>query len=165
MTNKTTILLAACVIVIFGVIGIGFISSQPKAEPVPQKQAPKAESLPSEEQLKTKLVSERPAIESLLSTSFPTLTRDYSIERDTLYHKGEWYGAVLQYKGTDVNNRDSLRIVLYKKDAVWTLRTKQPQPLVSKLDIPDAPVEMLDAINKPAALTGTATSPSITPSE
>lgn len=167
MKNKTTLVLLGCVILIFAVIGIGFIFSQPKnPTPLPQKQpVTTKEILPSTAQLATKLLEEKPVISVALSTAFPTLEQNYSIEREALYHKGEWYGAILQYKGADTNNRDTLRIVMHKKDSSWTLRTKQPYLLVNKIDIPDAPVEMLDAINKPAPLAGTPTSPAITPSE
>lgn len=165
MSNKTTLLLSICVIIIFAVIGVGFgistLQEQPKKEPVVATEA----SLPSKETLRAQLASEQPLIDAALTTAFPNITALYTVERGALYHRGEWYGAILQYKGSDSLNRDTLRIVLQKKASHWQLRTSPPQPLVNKHDLPDAPLEMLDDINRPAPLAGTATSPAITPNE
>lgn len=168
MSNKTTLLLAVCTGIIFLVIGIGFISSSPQTEPKSQTQTKTAateETLPSAAELRQQLTTETPTITTAITNALPTLEQNYTIERAKLYHKGEWYGAILQYKGSDTNNRDTLRIVLQKKDGSWILRTKTPGILVNRLDIPDAPQSMLNDINQPATLQGTETSPTITPGE
>ena len=167
MNNKATIVLLACTIAIFAVIGIGFLSSN-KNEPKPAptvKQSESSEKLPTRSELETLLTSETPAIQRAITATFPTLEQNYTIERSALYNTGDWYGTILQYKGSDVNNRDTLRIVLQKKNGEWVVRTPQPQPLVSHLELTDAPKGMLDDLNKPAPLAGTPTSPAITPSE
>ena len=165
--NKTTVALIACVVIIFGIIGIGFITSSQQQAPQPTvpQATPSVEKPLSRSELEAQLTAELPMITATLARAFPTLGQKYTVERSTLYGRGEWYGAVLQYISTDTNNRDSLRVVLQKKNGAWTLRTSQPQLLVNKLDIEDAPAGMLDDINKPAPLSGTPTSPAITPSE
>lgn len=164
MNNKTTWLLASIVVIIFAVIGVGFITSQSSEQPKEQP-AKTREELPTASELTLLLQKEQAAIDSSITASFPQISTLYTIERGKLYHKGEWYGAILQYKGSESANRDTLRIVMQQKAGIWVLRTSQPQPLVSKQDIPNAPVSMLDDINRPAPLTGTETSPAITPSE
>ena len=116
-------------------------------------------------ELDARLASERATIQSVLTTAFPALSQSYTIGREQLFDDGSWYGAILTYKGTDENNRDSLRVLLQKKDNDWVVRTSTPLIVISKYDVPDAPAWILDAINKPAYLPGTPTSPSITPAQ
>ncbi len=167
MKNKATITLVACTVLIFAIIGVGFISSTSKEEVQPttsQPTQPKETSL-SRSDLDAQLTAELPVIKSVLLAAFPSLEQTYTIERSALYGNGEWYGGTLQYIGPDTNNRDTLRVVLQKKNNIWTLRTPQPQILVSSVDIRDAPATMLDEVNKPAPLSGTPTSPAIIPGE
>lgn len=165
MNNKTTIGLSVCVVIIFAVIGIGFITSRPAPTQTPAPVVKNEDPLPNEAQLQLQLAGEQPAIHQAITTAFPTVSTDYTIDRAKLYHRGEWYGAILQYKGSDTINRDTLRIVLQKKNGTWIVRSSPPQILISKMDIPNAPNGMIDDLNKPAALPGTDTSPAITPGE
>lgn len=166
MKNKTTLLLGIGVLIIIGIIAAGFLFSRPAAPPPAQKPTPqKQEPLPTTAELEVLLITEQPAITTLLIEQYPNISTDYTVDRAKLYHRGEWYGAILQYKGSDVNNRDTLRIVLQKKNGEWTTKTPIPKPLVNKQDIPDAPISILNDINRAAPLAGTATSPTITPGE
>lgn len=164
MNNRTTILLFAIVIIIFAVIGVGFATSQPQA-PAPTQPQRTEPPLPSTSELAQILSKEQPAITTSMQAKFPKLQKNYTIERAKLYHRGEWYGAILQYKGTEPTKRDTLRIVMQKKKGEWIVRTNPPQLLVNKIDIPEAPQSMLNDINKPAYLPGSTDSPAITPSE
>jgi hypothetical protein len=65
---------------------------------------------------------------------------------------GRWFGATLTYKGSDTANRDTLRVLLEKKDNLWTLRTTPPEPLLSTKKYPDVPKSVLQTINKPVSL-------------
>lgn len=166
MKNKTTLFLGISVLTIIGIIAAGFLFSQPAPQQPVQKPTPqKQEPLPTAIELQALLAIEQPAITTLLNERYPNISTDYTVERASLYHRGEWYGAILQYKGSDVNNRDTLRIVLQKKNGNWVIKTPMPQLLVNKRDIPDAPISMLNDINRAAPLTGTETSPAITPDE
>jgi hypothetical protein len=166
MSNKTTIWLLACTIAIFAVIGFGFLSSRETPEPTPRQTTSQQESqsLPIAE-LDARLLTETTRIQDVIVEKIPEVTDNYTIERARLYGDASWYGAILQYKGSDTLNRDTLRIVLKKKNDTWQLLTPNPQPLVNRVDIPNAPKGMLDDINKPAVLPGTPDSPQITPSE
>lgn len=167
MNNRTTYILIACTLVILGAaVGIGAFISQPKPQPQPVSQQPaKKEVLPTTEELDTQLTAELPAISSVLSAAYPTIASDYIINRGKLYHKGEWYGTTLTYKGTDIDNRDTLRVLMQKKDTVWTIRSTPPQPLLTSKAVGDVPKDILKDINQPAPLPGTETSPAITPGE
>ncbi len=163
--SKTTPFMAACVVGIVVIIGVGFATSSPA--PAPASQPHKQQPTPalSETELTARLQREQPTINEALIATLPNVATLYTTERGKLYHTGEWYGAILQYKGTDAANRDTLRLVMQKKDGVWVVRTAPPQLLVNKHDIPEAPVAMLNDINRPAPLEGTDVSPFITPSE
>lgn len=163
MNNKTTIIMAIIVMGILTAIGVGFVTSQPQ----PQEQTPQPVEVspPSKVELEAKLLDEQSSIDQALQTTLPTLQETYKIERSALYGRGEWYGAVLQYTGGDVNSRDSLRLVMQKKNGTWVLRTTPPQILVNIHDLQDAPIAMLNDLNKPTTLLGTESSPTITPGE
>ena len=115
MNNKTTAILASVVVVIFAVIGVGYITSQPAPQPEKQPATQTEAPLPTAEELITKLQAEQPAIDTALVAALPQVSTLYTVERGKLYVRGEWYGAILQYKGTDTSNRDTLRIVMQKK--------------------------------------------------
>lgn len=103
-------------------------------------------------QLPQQLVSEKPTINGILVAAYPKIATDYTIVNEQLYDQGQWYGAVLTYKGADTANRDSLRVLLQKKEGIWVLRTTPPQPILSALSCPDVPKSILQSINKPVAL-------------
>ncbi|MFZ1360817.1 MAG: hypothetical protein WAS27_02210 [Candidatus Saccharimonadales bacterium] len=168
MNNKTTLLLSGVVIVIIAIIGVGFVMS-PRQTTAPHQSidvsTTNTKTGLTREQLAKKLLDEQPLIHDVLTHEFPSLTTLYDIERETLYSDGSWYGSILQYKGDDINNRDTLRVVLQKKGGVWTVRTSPPQIIISLHSIPDAPHDMIDDINRPATLIGAGESPTITPDE
>ncbi len=163
MDNKTTWLLTGAIVAIFAVIGIGYATSQTSKQPITATTQP--EPLPSKQALGDLLLKEQMSISAALTAQIANVNSLYTTEREQLYDKGQWYGAILQYKGTDSANRDTLRIVMHKQSGQWTVKTTPPQPLVSSIDLPDAPKAMLDDINRPAILLGTDTSPTINPGE
>lgn len=118
-------------------------------------------SLP-DKKLQELLDKERSAISAIITKQYPQLSSLYTM-RETLYNRGEWYGAVLTYKGTDTDNRDTLRLIAHKQAGQWKLITTPPKPLVSVAEYPSVPREVLDAINEPSYLPGTAISPAIYP--
>lgn len=170
MSNKTTYILAACTFVILAAaIGIGAFVTQPKSNPEPQptiKQPTKTVELaPTKDQLDERLDKELPALSAALTAAYPTIPNEYIIDRGKLYGNGEWYGTTLTYKGADVDNRDTLRVLMQKKDNIWVVRSTPPKPLLSSKVFTDVPKKILNDINQPAPLPGTASSPAITPSE
>lgn len=103
-------------------------------------------------QLPQLLAGEKPTINGILVAAYPKIATDYTIVNEQLYDQGQWYGAVLTYKGADTANRDSLRVLMQKKEGIWVLRTTPPQPILSALSYPDVPKSILQSINKPVAL-------------
>lgn len=165
--NKSTLWLAiGCILVIAGGVGAGLLLTQDSSAPKqPEPAKTTALPLPTDAELQAMLTREQPAIMAAIAKELPQLTSLYSLEREQLYHMGEWYGAVLQYKGDEPLNRDTLRMILEKKEGQWYLRTTPPQILLSRHDFPQAPVEMLNDLNTPAPLAGTDNSPAIIPGE
>lgn len=161
--NKTTLVMIAAVAGILCVIVFGFISSTPT--PSEQLSEKVEKPLPSAVELEVKLSQEQSQIHAVLFTAVPQVQENYTLEREKLYLSGEWYGAILQYKGSDVNSRDTLRVVMQKRNEKWILRTVPPTILLNAIDLPDVPLSVLNDVNKPAMLAGTETSPTITPGE
>lgn len=79
-------------------------------------------------------------------TAYPGLTDFYTINRGELYHKAEFYGTTLSYKGTNTLERDTLRVVLENKDGVWSI-VVTPRIIISAKDFPKIPVATLRKIN------------------
>lgn len=143
-------------------------ASQQKSEsPKPEEkksEAPKPTETPKKLNLNEQLLIEQGVIDGVLVEKYPKITTDYTINKGQLFDKGQWYGTTLTYKGADVKNRDTLRVLMEKKDGAWSLRTTPPQPLLSAMEFPDVPKSILQTINKPISLpAGAANSPAINP--
>jgi hypothetical protein len=102
--------------------------------------------------LSQQLTDQLPTIQGALTAAYPKISTDYTVGRGKLYGDGNWYGTTLTYKGTDTANRDTLRVLMQKKDGVWTVRTKPPQPMLSTTEFPDVPKSALQDINKAVSL-------------
>lgn len=165
MNNRTTFILAGITggILLVAVV-VGIISSQQTAiptQPQVQTQQPTKEPTLTALELQDLLVAELPAITLAFNQAFPTASEQYTIDQGRLYEQGQWYGTTLTYKGTDQANRDTLRVILQKKDGRWTVKTNPPQPLLNKQELSDVPVAIIQSLNQPAPLPGTETSPAI----
>lgn len=162
MQNKTILLATATVLILGVAIGIGVATNQPsKPAPAPKTAAKKEPPLPSQSDLDAQLETELPAITKAFYEAFPAASGLYAIDHGKLYHRGEWYGTTLTYTGPDGNNRDTLRVIMQKKDGGWVAITSPPQMMLSTAEYPNVPKSVLDDVNKPAPLPGTATSPAI----
>lgn len=148
-------------IVILGTIIIGGGAFLYGALTAPQGDSQPTQSntpTPSSTPVKKTFEQERETILAALATKYPDLTKDYTISKGKFYKDGALYGTTLTYKGSDTMNRDTLRVLMQKKDGVWILRTTPPEPLLSKQNYSDIPVEVLRDINKAVSLPGTDTS-------
>ncbi|OGL22519.1 hypothetical protein A2707_04310 [Candidatus Saccharibacteria bacterium RIFCSPHIGHO2_01_FULL_45_15] len=165
MNNRSTYILASITGVILTVaVIVGVISAQTPATPIqPQQSTPQPvnEQALTAAELSTLLEVELPAITSVFTQTFPAASELYTIDQGRLYKQGQWYGTTLTYKGSDEANRDTLRVLMQKKDGAWIVRTNPPQLLLSTKDLGDVPVDVIQSLNQPAPLPGTATSPAI----
>ncbi|RYF29645.1 MAG: hypothetical protein EOO17_00455 [Chloroflexi bacterium] len=163
MNNRQTVILGISTVVVLAVVVIvGVVVSspqQPTPAPAPQQQT---DSRPlSEQELDALLQTELPTLAEVLTTKFPAAVDLYTINQGKLYDRGQWYGTTLTYRGSDEDNRDTLRVLMQKKDGVWIVRTTPPQLLLSQKSYPDVPKTILQTINQPAELPGTTSSPAI----
>lgn len=131
----------------------------------PEKSAPTKQPKTTKKQLQEKLTSETQTITAVLLAAYPNITTDYTIGDSKLYGEGQWFGTTLTYKGADTDNRDTLRVLMQKKDGIWILRTTPPEPLLSAKKYPDVPRDILISINKPVSLPAGNNSPAITSGE
>ena len=163
MNNHQTVILGISTVVVLAVVVIvGVIVSspqQPTPTPAPQQQVD-TQPLTGRE-LDNLLQTEQPTLAEVLTAKFPTAVDLYTINQGQLFDRGQWYGTTLTYRGSDEDNRDTLRVLMQKKDGVWIVRTTPPQLLLSQKSYPDVPKAILQTINQPAELPGTTSSPAI----
>lgn len=94
------------------------------------------------------LKKEQAAITSEMTTRFPLITQDYSVQGGTLLHHGEWYGALLAKNVSDIRDvRDFYRILLHKESGSWKVINK-PELVLTKSEFRDVPDKIIDAVNQ-----------------
>jgi hypothetical protein len=144
---KITLITIGAIIVAAGAIAYGALTA-------PQPPKPVVAQTPSltKTQLDQELQAELPTITSVITGVYPKVASDYTINKGQLFDKGEWYGTTLSYHGSDTLNRDTLRVLLQKKQNVWIMRTTPPVPLLSAELLPDVPKSVLKTINQPVSL-------------
>lgn len=131
----------------------------------PNKSTPPQQQKTSEKQLRDRLTGEIQTITAVLLTAYPKINIDYTIGDSKLYGEGQWFGTTLTHTGADKDNRDTLRVLMQKKDGIWIIRSTPPEPLLSVKKYPDVPRDILIAINKPVSLPAGDNSPAITSGE
>lgn len=149
--QQRTLITILAIIIGVSAFTYGALTANPSEAPTATP-APQSSSKPVKIDLKKLLQAERSTIIGVLTREYPAIFTDYSIGEGTLYGNGEWYGTVLTYRGSDTQNRDTLRILMQKKNNIWTLRTTPPAILLSTVEYPDVPKSILDSINQPVSL-------------
>ncbi|MFZ2545302.1 MAG: hypothetical protein WAW80_04960 [Candidatus Saccharimonadales bacterium] len=147
---KTFLIILAAIFIGGASIAYGALTAPTPQQPAVsvQKASPKI----TKESLDIKLKQELPTITTVLTTAYPKATIDYTMIKSQLFGEGEWFGALLSYHGTDTLNRDTLRVIMQKKDGAWILRTTPPEIILSAKKYPDVPKSILQTINKPVSL-------------
>ena len=92
------------------------------------------------------LKSETAAITQALFTSNQKIQELYVLNPGVLYKKGQWYGTTLSYKGSNPLERDTLRVILVKKDGVWSVAAK-PSIVIAAPAHNTIPTSVLKAVN------------------
>lgn len=100
----------------------------------------------SKEKLNAVYVTEKDDIERALITAYPNISPLYSIEKGQLYKRGDWYGALLVYKGTSFFNTDDLRVVMKKEGSAWSAKWL-PMPSLNVYVQKDVPLDVLQKVN------------------
>lgn len=100
----------------------------------------------SEPKLASILKTESYYIGQVLHSAYPKID-EYEIQPGQLYNKGEWFGTTLIYKGEDYFNTDTLRVILHKENGQWIIKTRPPNIILSKVDFPDIPINILRKVN------------------
>ena len=100
----------------------------------------------SQESLDKIRKQELPAILKSISNKYSNIGL-YDIKPGEIYNNGSWYGTTLVYKGGDVFNSDTLRIVLHKEGGVWVVKTDPPDIVLSKFRYNNIPEAVLNKVN------------------
>lgn len=167
---KVFLAILGTLFILGGAFALG-ASTVPSKTPIPTPRvSPRSTTKPATTVIKEDpavvLARETEVVTKIITAKYPLAATDYIIGVGKLYtDHGTWYGMTLTYRGTDTMNRDTLRVLLQKKNGSWVLRTTPPEPLLSAQKYTDVPVAVLRSINKPVSLPGTDTSPIITPNE
>lgn len=101
----------------------------------------------SAEYLAVSLVNERDTIATTAKAAFPLIAQSYTIEQGTLYHHGEWFGALLTKNGDPRDQPDYYRIALHKENGTWKV-IGTPVLVMTKADFKEIPANILKAINQ-----------------
>lgn len=152
MNQNTKILLIIAAII----VGVGAFTYGALTAPQAAQQPPSPSSTPTQKKvdLGEQLKKEQKTILGVLTAKYPKIKTEYVINQGKLYDQGQWYGTTLTYRGKDTMNRDTLRVLMQKKDGIWVVRTTPPAPLLSTIEYPDVPKSVLHAINEPISLPG-----------
>lgn len=92
------------------------------------------------------LKQERPAIITAIRNAYPKLIDTYTIAEETLFKKGEWYGATISKNINPRDVTDTYRIVMYKESGVWKI-IHYPEIILTTARFPNVPLEILTRIN------------------
>lgn len=162
--NKSMKVFIGIVVAIFVAGGSLAYGAMTAKQPTPSSSNKVVSQKMSKEQLAKLLTAERPTIDVVMLAAYPKISTDYAVGEGQLFDEGKWFGATLTYKGSDIDNRDTLRILMQKKNGLWTVHTTPPEPLLSHKKYPDVPIDILKTLNKPIGLpAGGANSPAINP--
>jgi len=97
--------------------------------------------------LKLKLTNEKQIIMTAIVAAYSRFSVLYDLSDESLYHNGEWYGALLKYKGDDYLNNDSLLLVAKKENGAWKIITRPPEQFISSRKYPSIPSDVVKDIN------------------
>jgi hypothetical protein len=156
--TKKYLIIAGAIVIAVAAFTYGALTPTQQTPPQPSATPPVATTpkstppKPTRQQLQQKLTDEMSVISGVLTAAYPKITTDYIISKGQLFDEGEWYGTTLSYRGSDTLNRDTLRVLMQKKNGVWILRTTPPQILLSTQKFPDVPREILQTVNQPVSL-------------
>lgn len=107
------------------------------------------------EVLNTELNLQQAAIHNAIKQTYSLIDQNYTIQQGKLYNHGQWYITTLTDKrATNKNPFDTYRIVALNENGVWQTMTK-PELVLSAIDYPGIPKNILTAVN--AATTDTMT--------
>lgn len=85
----------------------------------------------SDSRLDSLLNTEVDSVNAAIVAAYPKMNELYTVTSGHLYHYGDWYGAKLVYRGTDIFNSDDLRIIVHKQDGKWTVASTPPMPTLN----------------------------------
>lgn len=98
--------------------------------------------------LDTLLSKEQTAIYAAIIEQFPQLEELYTIHNEALYDQGDYYGATLRFIDTKSDQRDTLHILLHKKEGAWRVLSQPPAPVLSAPLYPNISSAALKEINQ-----------------
>ena len=90
------------------------------------------------------LKTDLPAINQAFRAKYPMLPKTYRLKSGQLFQRGEWYGGLLV--SSDDHN-DTYRFLEQEQNGKWTLKTIPPKILLTSVDYPNIPFDILSAAN------------------
>jgi len=96
--------------------------------------------------LSSLLATEKDSILSVIKNTYPAIISNYTISGAKLFKKGEWYGAVIRQIVDPRSTADQYRVILKKENGKWVM-IHYPEIVVTKINFPNVPIEVLTAVN------------------
>jgi hypothetical protein len=100
----------------------------------------------SKEYLNNLLVEELPAIRQVLLNSIDRVTEN-NIIHESMFIRGEWYGAVMRFSDATGERADYYRVILHKSEGSWGVATN-PRIVLSYSLYPNVPKTIIDSVNR-----------------
>ena len=86
------------------------------------------------------------AVVQAITEKYPTVSSSYNINNGDVFDRGEWQVVLLQYKGDDSMNNDSLRILFKKEGNSWK-RVTGAKIILTKYNTKNIDVAVLKKAN------------------
>lgn len=102
----------------------------------------------SKDRLNSMFNAEKTKIEEKIIDKYPNILNLYTIEYGALYGEGDIYGAKLVYHNSTDEFRDSLKLLLIKKDGDWEFTSNTPKQTLSQEEYSNVDKTILSEINK-----------------
>lgn len=101
----------------------------------------------SDEYLNNLIEDEIKDIQQAISSRYTEVFKSYSLNKGTLYQRGDWFGGLLSPNVSSSRQRDPYRIVLHKKDGEWQV-VRRPEYILTASRYSEVPIEVLRQINR-----------------
>jgi hypothetical protein len=101
----------------------------------------------SKQYLEKLVATEKAKVDTLLTSTYPQISVDFTINAGALYQDGQWYSTTMTQKANPGNNGDVYHVVLHKQNNEWQVAVG-PQIILTKANSPNVPEDVLKASNK-----------------
>jgi hypothetical protein len=101
----------------------------------------------SDQHLASILSADKAILHQVMTEKYPIISSSYTIIDEKLYQHGEWYSARLVQQPEDPSVMpDIYRVILKNQAGQWVI-VVSPRLIISRLDFPNIPKEIISSVN------------------